>query len=165
MEIFVQSLIQEERARFVESVPWSFSYGTAGFRDKAERLDRIVFRVGVLASLRSKVVGGMRSLQNDYVCTYSHLPCSYHWSGHYRFTQPCPSTFNGLFHVISKYPIEEQIMKFEKRGLKRLTKMFKKPPSGCNDLSSVGGVCLYSGLKLLHQYQVLFNNCRIMELK
>ena len=62
MEVFVQSLIREERARFVDSVPWSFSYGTAGFRDKAERLDRVLFRVGVLAALRSKVVGGMSEL-------------------------------------------------------------------------------------------------------
>ena len=62
MEIFVQSLIREERTRFVEPVPWSFSYGTAGFRDKAERLDRVLFRVGVLAALRSMVVGGMSEL-------------------------------------------------------------------------------------------------------
>lgn len=62
MEPLVQSLIREESARFVESIPWRFSYGTAGFRDKAERLDRVLFRVGVLAALRSKVVGGI-SLQ------------------------------------------------------------------------------------------------------
>ena len=61
MEAFVQSLIQEERARFVEAVSWTFSYGTAGFRDKAERLDRVLFRVGVLAAVRSKVVGGTSS--------------------------------------------------------------------------------------------------------
>ena len=58
MEPFVQSLIYEECARFVEEIPWTFSYGTAGFRDKAERLGRVLFRVGVLAALRSKVVGG-----------------------------------------------------------------------------------------------------------
>lgn len=70
METLIQSLTREESARFVESVPWSFSYGTAGFRDKAERLDRVLFRVGVLAALRSKVVGGMKSLQKlYYVCT------------------------------------------------------------------------------------------------
>ena len=66
METLVQSLIREESARFVESVPWSFSYGTAGFRDKAERLDRVLFRVGVLAALRSKVVGGAKIYLDTY---------------------------------------------------------------------------------------------------
>ena len=55
----MQSLIREETTRFVEAVPWTFSYGTAGLRDKAERLDRALFRVGVLAALRSKVVEGI----------------------------------------------------------------------------------------------------------
>lgn len=64
----MQSLTREECARFVEAVPWSFSYGTAGFREKAERLDRVLFRVGVLAALRSKVVGGTSSWQK--IMTY-----------------------------------------------------------------------------------------------
>ena len=54
----MQILIAEERIQFGEDVNWRFSYGTAGFRDRAERLDRVVFRIGVLAALRSKVVGG-----------------------------------------------------------------------------------------------------------
>ncbi|KAI5795436.1 N-acetylglucosamine-phosphate mutase-like protein [Peziza echinospora] len=35
-----------------------FSYGTAGFRMKAHLLDSVMFRVGLLASLRSKRLGG-----------------------------------------------------------------------------------------------------------
>ena len=70
METLVQSLIREESSRFIESIPWRFSYGTAGFRDKAERLDRVLFRVGVLAALRSKVVGGI-DLQMNNVCQQS----------------------------------------------------------------------------------------------
>ena len=66
----MQSLIREESSRFIESIPWRFSYGTAGFRDKAERLDRVLFRVGVLAALRSKVVGGI-DLQMNNVCQQS----------------------------------------------------------------------------------------------
>ena len=58
MSALVQALISEERVRFAAEVTWKLSYGTAGFRDKAERLDRTLFRVGVLAALRSKVAGG-----------------------------------------------------------------------------------------------------------
>ncbi|KAL7267841.1 Phosphoacetylglucosamine Mutase [Rhizina undulata] len=35
-----------------------FSYGTAGFRMKADLLDSVVFRVGLLAALRSQKMGG-----------------------------------------------------------------------------------------------------------
>ncbi|KAF8468889.1 hypothetical protein BDZ91DRAFT_721316 [Kalaharituber pfeilii] len=35
-----------------------FSYGTAGFRMKADLLDSVIFRVGLLAALRSKRLGG-----------------------------------------------------------------------------------------------------------
>ena len=96
METLVQSLIREESSRFIESIPWRFSYGTAGFRDKAERLDRVLFRVGVLAALRSKVVGGIDLQMNNVMCTNRvppHFSCSYYWSGHYRFTQSHPSMF------------------------------------------------------------------------
>ena len=57
-ESVIGNLVREERVRFIKDVPWKFSYGTAGFRDKGERLDRVVFRMGVLAALRSKVVQG-----------------------------------------------------------------------------------------------------------
>lgn len=58
MDVVLETLITEERHRFKDEIPWKFSYGTAGFRDKAERLDRTIFRTGVLAAMRSKVVGG-----------------------------------------------------------------------------------------------------------
>jgi hypothetical protein len=37
--------------------PKKFGYGTAGFRDKAELLDVVMFRVGVLAALRARHTG------------------------------------------------------------------------------------------------------------
>ena len=54
----VQKLITEERIQFGDDVNCRFSYGTAGFRGRAENLNRVVFRIGVLSALRSKVVGG-----------------------------------------------------------------------------------------------------------
>lgn len=32
----------------------TFEYGTAGFRDKARLLDRVFFRIGIVAALRAK---------------------------------------------------------------------------------------------------------------
>lgn len=74
MEALVQSLVQEESVRFVEEVPWTFTYGTAGFRDKAEKLNRVLFRVGVLAALRSKVVGGICKSKPLCLSTVSPFP-------------------------------------------------------------------------------------------
>jgi len=34
MEGWLSSLLEEEQIRFPGEVPWRFSYGTAGFRDK-----------------------------------------------------------------------------------------------------------------------------------
>lgn len=48
------AIVKEEQSRFPGDVAWKFSYGTAGFRDKAEKLDRVLFRMGLLAALRSK---------------------------------------------------------------------------------------------------------------
>lgn len=59
VETVIDKLVHEERARFAKDIPWKFSYGTAGFRDKGERLDRVLFRMGVLASLRSRVLQGI----------------------------------------------------------------------------------------------------------
>lgn len=70
MEILIETLVREERTRFVDEVPWKFSYGTAGFRDRAERLDRVIFRVGVLAALRSKAVGGDCTLMISWLYLY-----------------------------------------------------------------------------------------------
>ena len=38
MEGIVAALVKEEQTRFPEPVPWKFSYGTAGFRDKSVKL-------------------------------------------------------------------------------------------------------------------------------
>ena len=49
----------------------TFTYGTAGFRMKADKLDYVTFTVGIIASLRSKY------LQGKTVCvmiTCSHNP-------------------------------------------------------------------------------------------
>ena len=40
-----------------QAPPKKFGYGTAGFRDKAELLDVVMFRVGVLAALRARHTG------------------------------------------------------------------------------------------------------------
>lgn len=70
MEAVISSLREEERSRFPEPVTWKFGYGTAGFRDKANKLDRVVFRMGVLAALRSKCTGATIGV----VITASHNP-------------------------------------------------------------------------------------------
>merc|ERR1719393_1257852 len=46
-------------------------YGTAGFRVKAELLDHVMFRMGLLASLRSHVKGGQAI---GVMITSSHNP-------------------------------------------------------------------------------------------
>ena len=48
-----------------------FSYGTAGFRMPAENLDSVMFRMGLLAVLRSKAKGGQVI---GIVVTASHNP-------------------------------------------------------------------------------------------
>ncbi|XP_065828030.1 phosphoacetylglucosamine mutase-like isoform X3 [Oscarella lobularis] len=47
-----------------------FDYGTAGFRDKAENLDSVMFRMGLLAVLRAKSTKG----EVGVVVTASHNP-------------------------------------------------------------------------------------------
>jgi phosphoacetylglucosamine mutase len=37
----------------------NYNYGTAGFRDKADKLDAIMYRMGLLAALRSKKTKGI----------------------------------------------------------------------------------------------------------
>ncbi|KAI9190063.1 hypothetical protein H9P43_001496 [Blastocladiella emersonii ATCC 22665] len=48
-----------------------FTYGTAGFRMKAELLDSVIYRVGLLASLRSRYLGGKTI---GVMITASHNP-------------------------------------------------------------------------------------------
>lgn len=49
----------------------SFQYGTAGFRMPATLLDSVVFRVGLVASLRSRKLGGQTI---GVMITASHNP-------------------------------------------------------------------------------------------
>lgn len=49
----------------------SFKYGTAGFRMKANLLDSVVFRVGLIAALRSRKLGGQTI---GIMITASHNP-------------------------------------------------------------------------------------------
>ncbi len=78
MERWIETACQKEAELISGETPWTFSYGTAGFRDKlvdesffffpsetfifsfsrACKLERVVFRVGLLAVLRSKVKKG-----------------------------------------------------------------------------------------------------------
>lgn len=48
----------------------TLQYGTAGFRTKAEQLDHVMFRMGLLAVLRSKAVVSTIGI----VVTASHNP-------------------------------------------------------------------------------------------
>ena len=47
-----------------------FQYGTAGFRTKADQLDHIMFRMGLLATIRSK----MTKVTTGIMVTASHNP-------------------------------------------------------------------------------------------
>jgi phosphoacetylglucosamine mutase len=49
----------------------TFQYGTAGFRMKANLLDSVVFRVGLIAALRSRKLGGQTI---GVMITASHNP-------------------------------------------------------------------------------------------
>ncbi|KAG9127338.1 Phosphoacetylglucosamine Mutase [Ceratobasidium sp. 392] len=68
-------LPRSEIAHFSELHPkpakYKFSYGTAGFRTLAETLDSVLFRVGVIAGLRSKRLDGKTI---GVMVTASHNP-------------------------------------------------------------------------------------------
>ncbi|KAG8717644.1 Phosphoacetylglucosamine Mutase [Ceratobasidium sp. 394] len=68
-------LPRSEIARFSELHPkpakYKFSYGTAGFRTAADTLDSVLFRVGVIAALRSKRLDGKTI---GVMVTASHNP-------------------------------------------------------------------------------------------
>lgn len=46
------------RFKGLDGKPYKYSYGTAGFRDVAERLPSAMVRVGILAALESKLFKG-----------------------------------------------------------------------------------------------------------
>lgn len=50
--------LAEASARYPKPADRTFQYGTAGFRMKADLLDSVVFRVALLASLRSRKLNG-----------------------------------------------------------------------------------------------------------
>ncbi|KAI9008789.1 hypothetical protein CLU79DRAFT_776347 [Phycomyces nitens] len=50
---------------------YTYTYGTAGFRTKAELLDSVMYKVGILATLRSKKLGGATI---GVMITASHNP-------------------------------------------------------------------------------------------
>ncbi len=50
--------LAEASAKFTKPADRTFQYGTAGFRMKASILDSVVFRVALLAALRSRKLNG-----------------------------------------------------------------------------------------------------------
>jgi len=64
----------------------TIAYGTAGFRTKAELLDHVMYRMGLLAVLRSRVKGG-QAIGESYLeynfCVTCLCRCH-----DYGFTQP-----------------------------------------------------------------------------
>ncbi|KAI9724318.1 MAG: hypothetical protein M1812_000386 [Candelaria pacifica] len=63
--------ILEASAKHPKPADQKFQYGTAGFRMKANLLDSVVFRVGLLAALRSRKLGGQTI---GVMITASHNP-------------------------------------------------------------------------------------------
>jgi phosphoacetylglucosamine mutase len=53
----LQKLVSEDQKLFGPPKK-KFSYGTAGFRDKGDQLGQVVFRMGILAHLRSLATKG-----------------------------------------------------------------------------------------------------------
>ncbi|KAL5471476.1 hypothetical protein EMCRGX_G029596 [Ephydatia muelleri] len=54
MEDALASIVAEERRIFAGHPVKAFQYGTAGFRERGELLETVVFRIGLLAAIRSK---------------------------------------------------------------------------------------------------------------
>jgi phosphoacetylglucosamine mutase len=50
----------DEAIKSHPSLGLTYSYGTAGFRTKADTLDPVLFRVGLMAALRSQYKAGSR---------------------------------------------------------------------------------------------------------
>ncbi|KAL8828119.1 MAG: hypothetical protein Q9170_006738 [Blastenia crenularia] len=63
--------IRTASAKFPKPVDKKFQYGTAGFRMKANLLDSVVYRVGLLAALRSRKLNGQTI---GVMITASHNP-------------------------------------------------------------------------------------------
>ncbi|KAH8591648.1 N-acetylglucosamine-phosphate mutase-like protein [Bisporella sp. PMI_857] len=67
----MDAAIQTASDKHPKPVEFHFQYGTAGFRMKANLLDSVVFRVGLIASLRSRKLGGQTI---GVMITASHNP-------------------------------------------------------------------------------------------
>ncbi|KAI9884041.1 MAG: ribosomal RNA processing protein [Watsoniomyces obsoletus] len=63
--------IIEASSKHPKAAELAFQYGTSGFRTKAALLDSVVFRVGLMAALRSKKLGGQTI---GVMITASHNP-------------------------------------------------------------------------------------------
>ncbi|XP_031635018.1 phosphoacetylglucosamine mutase [Contarinia nasturtii] len=59
------------REMYPKKVTTNIEYGTAGFRTKADKLDYVMYRMGLLATLRSRVKGGQTI---GVMITASHNP-------------------------------------------------------------------------------------------
>ncbi|XP_019864406.1 PREDICTED: phosphoacetylglucosamine mutase-like [Amphimedon queenslandica] len=70
MEAIIEGFVTEDRARFPNGPPKKFSYGTAGFRERANLLECVLFRASVIAGLRSRAARGSIGI----VITASHNP-------------------------------------------------------------------------------------------
>lgn len=60
-----------EASKKYPKIDMKYSYGTAGFRGRAETLEAVMFRMGMLASLRSRAMDGKAI---GVVITASHNP-------------------------------------------------------------------------------------------
>ncbi len=56
--MFSDQKLAEASAKYPKPADHSFQYGTAGFRMRADLLDSVVFRVALLATLRSRKLNG-----------------------------------------------------------------------------------------------------------
>ncbi|KAF8761386.1 Phosphoglucomutase/phosphomannomutase, C-terminal domain [Rhizoctonia solani] len=88
---------------------YKFSYGTAGFRTAADTLDSVLFRVGVIAGLRSKRLDGKTI---GVMVTASHNPehkCSSSLGRIRDGSGECPSTeefIDGCNHLVTSLKID-----------------------------------------------------------
>ena len=80
--------------KYVKPEKLCMSYGTAGFRGNADIMDHIFFRMGILATMRSKFTDSAIGV----MVTASHNPevCI---SIYYKVTEICSSVMLPLFSV------------------------------------------------------------------
>lgn len=66
-----KELVRSEFERICTTKNYNFTYGTAGFRDHADRLDTVMFTTGIIASIRSLTHNGKFT---GVMITASHNP-------------------------------------------------------------------------------------------